>query len=612
MNITRRLAVNAAIIIVGTGLAFSLAQVVVLDRVTRTAAERELASLDRQFQLQVERLVENAVTGAQIYAHSPPVVAAFARGDREALAALTRSGYAVLSDEHGAKQMQFHRPPATSFFRAHRPEKFGDDLAGFRQTVVDANEERRAVGGLERGRAGVGVRGVVPVRHEGEHVGSVEIGLGLDQAFLESFAERNGIDAAIYLFAESISFDGAEGRYLASTFAGERWKQPAGVLRGVNDGAAVLGRRDLAGERVAEYLAPVRDFQGEVIGALQVAMPVSVYTGLRNQAIAFALVVGAIVLAAGIGVTVWRNRDIGRQIETLVRDVETAKSDTEARNAELVRHCDGFDGTVRESLGKVDELAGALDTTANRLGEVASVSKEQSTTMASAAEEANVCTSGVAEAMTKMAAMIRESVERNGETRALTSAASGAASDCRERVSGMTEAVGRIGEAVSLIESIADQTNLLALNATIEAARAGDAGRGFAVVAGEVKALAGQTARTTDEITAHIQAIHSATGGVAEAIERMADTITRVDEAAGAINEQMDAELSESREVSARMTEAATGVAEITRGIEQASAMASDTADGAARINAVASDVSREGRELRRRIEDFLKAVRAA
>ena len=92
MNITRRLAVNAAIIIVGTGLAFSLSQVLVLDRLTRTAAERELSSLDRQFQLQVDRLVENAVTGAQIYAQAPRVVEAFAARDRDALATLTLPG----------------------------------------------------------------------------------------------------------------------------------------------------------------------------------------------------------------------------------------------------------------------------------------------------------------------------------------------------------------------------------------------------------------------------------------------------------------------------------------------------------------------------------------
>ena len=614
MNITRRLAVNAAMIIVGTGLAFSLAQVVVLDRVTRTAAERELASLERQFNLQVERLVENAVTGATIYARMPPVVDAFARRDREALAALTLPGYSVLHEAHGAQQMQFHLPPATSFFRAHRPEKFGDDLSGFRRTVLDANAEGAPVGGLERGRAGVGIRGVVPVRSDGEHIGSVEVGLGLDQAFLESFAARNGIDAAIYLFPEDISFEdtGADGQYLASTFGGDGWRRSAAALGAVRDGAQVLGRRDLAGERVAEFLAPVTDFQGEVVGALQVAMPVGVYTGLRNQAIAAALVIGAVVLAAGIGITVWRNRDIGRRIERLVRDGETARAATEARNAQLEQHCDGFDGEVRGGLDRVDVLAEQLDATAGKLAEAASVSKEQSTTMASAAEEANVCTAGVAEAMGKMAERIRDSVRRNEETRALTGAASGAAGDCRERVTGMTEAVGRIGDAVSLIESIADQTNLLALNATIEAARAGDAGRGFAVVAGEVKALAGQTARTTDEITAHIKAIHTATDGVVEAIEKMAGAITQVDDAAGAINEQMDAELAESREVTERMDEAARGVAEITAGIEQASSMAGDTADGAARINGVARDVAGEGRELRRRVEAFLDAVRAA
>ena len=491
MNITRRSAVDAARIIVGTGLAFSLAQVVVLDRVTRTAAERELASLERQFDLQVERLVENAVSGAAVYARMPPLVDAFARRDRAALAAPTLPGYSVLHEAYGDEQTQFHLPRATSFFRAHRPEAFGDDLSGFRRTVLDASVEGEPVGGLERGRAGVGIRGVVPVRTDGEHLGSVEV--GLDQAFLQSFAARNGVDAAIYLFAETISFEsaGAEGRYLASTFVGDAWPQPAATLAGVRDGADMLGRRELAGQRVPELPAPITDFQGEVVGALQVAMPVGVYFGLRNQAIAAALLVGALVLAARVGVTVWRNRDIGRRIERLVRNGETARTASEARNADLMTHCDGFDGDVRCGLDRVNDLTEQLDATAATLAEAASVSQEQSTTMASAAEEANVCTAGVAEAMGEMADRIRDWVRRNEETRALTCAASGAAGDCRERVTGMTLAVGRIGDAVSLIESIADRTNLLALNATIEAARAVDAGRCFAVVAGEVNALAG-------------------------------------------------------------------------------------------------------------------------
>ncbi|MFW5680867.1 MAG: methyl-accepting chemotaxis protein [Pseudomonadota bacterium] len=614
MNITRRLAVNAAVIIAATGFAVALSQVLVLDRVTDMAAQRELAALERQFDLEVRQVVNTAVAGARIYALLPPVREAFAAGDRDRLAALTVSGFEDLQRSIGARQMQFHVSPATSFFRAHMPDKYGDDLSSFRRTVLDANAEQRAVGGLERGRGGVGIRGVVPVTQDGRHVGTVEIGLALDEGFVRSFAERNGIEASLFMYADAIDLaaNTDRGRYVASTFEGENWQIDPDILRESSDGSVVLGRRTLDGVRYAESVAPVIDFAGQPIGALHVAMPVDVYVGLRNQAVAIGLAICLAVLAVGVALTVWRNRDIGRQIETLLHDVETSHAEAKAKGERLVECCTGFDAHIHDSLERLASLATRLGTTASDMTTTANVSDQQSTTMASAAEEANVNTAGVADAMEHMAAMITESVGRNEQTRSLTELATSLGADCQTRVGSMTDAVSEIGTAVSLIENIASQTNLLALNATIEAARAGEAGRGFAVVASEVKVLADQTRRTTDEIANHIAAIQQATHGVVEAIERMTGTIAEVNTATVSINETMDQELRESQEVSERMRQAALGVAEITRGIEQAAGMANQTAEGARSVASVAGELAGEGDDLRRRVDDFLARVRVA
>ncbi|TVQ28975.1 MAG: hypothetical protein EA356_17820 [Geminicoccaceae bacterium] len=612
MNITRRLAVNAAVIIAATGFAVALSQVVVLDRVTDTAAQRELASLERQFNLEVAQMVNTAVVGASIYAQMPPVVEAFRARDRARLAELTVSGFGELNRAIGAEQLQFHEAPATSFFRAHMPDRFGDDLSSFRQTVLDANSRRMPVGGLERGRGGVGVRGVVPVTDAGRHLGTVEIGLALDAAFVEAFAARNGIQASLFMFADEIAVaSGADqGRYVGSTFRGEGWQLSPEIMHRSESGMVSLGRRTLDGVRYAESVAPVIDFAGVPIGALHVAMPVEVYVGLRNEAVAMGLVICLLVLLLGVGVTVWRNRDIGRQIEHLIADVEKSRIAADAQSQHLIEACSGFDGQVHDSLARLGDLAGKLGATAGEMNQSASIANEQSATMASAAEEANVNTAGVAEAMAKMAEMITQSVGRNEQTQQLTEQAQSLGGECRQRVTSMTEAVDQIGAAVSLIENIASQTNLLALNATIEAARAGDAGRGFAVVASEVKSLADQTARTTDEITRHIGAIQGATTAVVEAIERMTGTIEEVNAATVAINRTMDQELHESQEVSERMRQAAIGVAEITRGIEQAAGMANRTADGAKTVATVAGDLEAEGQDLRARVDGFLKNVR--
>ena len=176
----------------------------------------------------------------------------------------------------------------------------------------------------------------------------------------------------------------------------------------------------------------------------------------------------------------------------------------------------------------------------------------------------------------------------------------------------LATAAEKIGEVVELINAIAGQTNLLALNATIEAARAGDAGKGFAVVAGEVKSLANQTAKATDEIAAQIDAVRAEITGTVGAIEGIVATIGKINEISASIAAAVEEQDAATQEIARNVEQAAQGTQEVSGNIAGVTSAASETGNVANKVLEAARLMSERSQEMRRSVDGFLANVRAA
>ncbi|SEH25317.1 methyl-accepting chemotaxis protein [Magnetospirillum fulvum] len=271
-----------------------------------------------------------------------------------------------------------------------------------------------------------------------------------------------------------------------------------------------------------------------------------------------------------------------------------------------------FDQAIGSVLDMVSQAAGQMENTAQAMTSNADRSNQQASTVAAATEEASTSVQTVASAAEELSASITEIGRQVEQSSRVSQAACTEASRTNETVKGLAESSAKIGAVVSLINDIASQTNLLALNATIEAARAGDAGKGFAVVAGEVKHLANQTAKATEEIGAQISAVQSATEAAVAAIGAIVTRIEEINGIAGAIAAAVEEQSAATAEIARNVQQAAQGTNEVASNIGGVSQSAAETGEAAAQVLVSARTLSQDATEMKSVVERFLEGVRTA
>jgi methyl-accepting chemotaxis protein len=290
---------------------------------------------------------------------------------------------------------------------------------------------------------------------------------------------------------------------------------------------------------------------------------------------------------------------------------ETERRTVEARKAEMHRLAASFEAAVGNIVNSVSSASTELEAAATTLTQTAATTQQLSTVVAGASEEAAANVHAVASATEELTSSVSEISRQVGESSRIASEAVSQAQQTDARINELSQAASRIGEVVKLITAIAEQTNLLALNATIEAARAGEAGRGFAVVAQEVKALAAQTAKATDDIGTQIAGMQTATQVSVGAIKDIGTTIGRISEIATSIASSVHQQGAATEEIARNVQQAASGTTEVAANILEVNKGAGETGSASSQVLASARALSGEGNRLKIEVDRFLLTVRA-
>jgi methyl-accepting chemotaxis protein len=306
-------------------------------------------------------------------------------------------------------------------------------------------------------------------------------------------------------------------------------------------------------------------------------------------------------------------RDNLVRLELLEAEQKEAAARTVAERKDMVRKlADEFERAVGNIVGTVSSAAANLEAAAASLTKNAKATQHLSAVVATASEQASANVQSVASATGEMGSSIDEIRRQVQVSTTIAGEAVKQASMTDGRINDLSQAATRIGDVVKLITTIAAQTNLLALNATIEAARAGEAGKGFAVVAAEVKMLASQTAKATEDIKAQIAEIQGATKESVAAIQEIGGTIARISEIASSITASVEAQGAATQEISRNVTQAAQGAVQVATNIVDVNRGADETGTASAQVLLAAQSLSGESRKLEAEVKNFLDTVRAA
>jgi methyl-accepting chemotaxis protein len=326
-------------------------------------------------------------------------------------------------------------------------------------------------------------------------------------------------------------------------------------------------------------------------------------------------VIGVLVLGRAVGLSVSSSLIEGRRVfhslagGDLTARFEHSSGDEMGAMALAVNEgLDGMSNALRAVSKQIEALAGASD-------ELTAVSQQMSANAEETAAQANVVSASseqvshtiqtVAASTEQMTAGVREITKGSGEAQAVVGRAVRLAESAGSAMQRLAESSAGIGKVVEVISSVAEQTNLLALNATIEAARAGEAGKGFAVVANEVKELAAETSRATDDIAKKIQAIRSDATSAVDAIGEIHGVIRRMSELQAAVVAGLEEQTQATGEITRSLADGVRGTTEITNNISGVALAARGTSAGAGATRNAAEELSRMAAELRRVLGGF-------
>lgn len=317
-------------------------------------------------------------------------------------------------------------------------------------------------------------------------------------------------------------------------------------------------------------------------------------------------------LAQSLRDVVIYNQTIARACEALGRGDVTVGVEPKSDQDQLARNftdaVSAIRGTIREMASGATNLAGAaeeLSATSSELSSNSENTSAQAAAVSSAAEQISANIQTVAAGAQEMSGSIREIAGKSHEAAKVAGDGVNAAAEANRKIGKLNDSSQQIGQVIKVITTIAEQTHLLALNATIEAARAGEAGKGFAVVAGEVKELARETAKATEDISRKIEAIQSDTREAIEGIGEIGQIITRISDIQNTIATAVEEQTATTNEISRNVSDLATGNQEVSRNITGVASAARSSTEGAEYTNKAAAELARLASTMQTLVRQF-------
>ncbi len=533
------------ILIIGSAFIVFLALFLYLMHITSNSEKAVLQKTsDRLISQLKEKLKAKdkvGLTSALAIANDPTIIDALMTGNREEAIPVLQNMQKAMNEEPSEKTITIHVHTAElkSFIRSWRPDKYGDDLSGFRYSLHEVKNTKKPIAVFEIGVAGLSHRSVAPVINKGEYIGSLEIIQTIDDIFTD-FSSNNQIilvlmDQQYINTAEEIKDNPRAGNYVVAQKDYD--KAFVDTIKNIDIQALEKNKYSNINGYFVTAL-PVKGANNADYGYFLLAEKTSAVMGEVNDAnkIIWVFLIGAAVLVVVILVCVMlifnslvmrrimklsqlfaasgsgdltarmeclNNDEMGilcrvydkflDQISNMLADIKISVAGVASGNGELASTTQQFSATFRQQTSEISSIAAAMEEMSassiqigNTIGEGIEVSKAVS-------EKVNTGNKHLHKSIEKIEGIRNETKELSGS------------------ISNLTESSLKIGSIIKVINDIAEQTNLLALNAAIEAARAGDAGKGFAVVADEVKKLAGRTQSSTKEISDIINALRHET-----------------------------------------------------------------------------------------------------
>lgn len=646
-SIKFKIMIPVLLVIINLATGITIFSILNATKIINENEAQESKLLESLINSSMQKELDVALTSIKSIVNNPEVAKAFSQKNRQELARLVDPIFSELN-KSGVEQLQFHESSSKSFYRAHSPEKYGDDLSSIRKMVVDVNKSGEVTYGLEQGKEGYGFRAVVPVMWQGKKIGTAEVGMEFGIKFLEKLKENTPGEYYIYTFTEDLS----SAELLVGT------SEPMENIDNNLTQKIIAGETQITISKDSSKLIlimPIKDYSGAIKGYIKTvtsrAANLEYLNKMENQIKLISIIGVIIATLLTLFISIMVAKPI-KKLSTVAYELSNENWDVNIdiksndETGQLANSMQALVNSLKMYTLYIDEISSlleqlgngnlnlefgltydkgfaiiknALDKTSNMLNTTLKQINEASNQVTDASQQVAHGALALSQGATEQASSIEEfsatindistqiqqNAQNTNKAKEISINANEATTRGKQQMLDMIAAMNEINEKsheiskiIKNIDDIAFQTNILALNAAVEAARAGNAGKGFSVVAEEVRNLASKSAESAKDTALLIE--HSL-----KAIENGTRIASETEKSLEVIVEESQKSLDIIKDIADSTNEQATSISQVNIGIEQISSIVQANSATAEESAATSEELSGQAQTLKELISNF-------